>query len=815
MTRRTIYLLFIAVLFPAVSGCWPEADDAALWDIVTEMVKTIEPGEGDPAADTGATDGADPNTVTALDDASLVAKVRRVGRHHFSRPKAHKRLGGDQSSETFELGDPLAEHLALGSGSADSTPPADCETDGSPPTCADNEAGPQITCYRTKGHAGRDFTDCLSVKGRIGKAHGKKKKHTFELALRPHTGPAITLGDFDFENGVAHAFVFVWDGSTATFQVDDAALQGEFECDSINAIQLRTRAKKGTVEFHDLKVNGDDLDCSGEALRGRGNDLHNMRIEGDFADGIALSGTVRITWKKKHAPKKFKLDFEIILGVVPNEIPEPPVDCNENGVPDDEDLLAGTSADCNADGVPDECQADTDGDGTIDACDACPQDPDKVFAGACGCGVADTDADEDGVFDCDDLCPETPVGVIVDSSGCEILSLDIGEDITLSEVAPVQLQAEISGGTPPYSFWWSAPDWEGSTEQNPIVMPTETTTYTVTVSDSSIPPNVLSDTLTVEIETPAGLGYAIVNLGSLSSSGSYPAGINDHGQVVGYYRTDTEAMRAFLYSDGAMIDLGTLGGADAYARDINNAGQVVGEAMDDQGRWRAFWWDSSDGMHDLGTLGGATSAAYAINESGQVSGFSDNGTALHAFLYSDGVMSALDTLDYYQSGAFDINDAGQMSGVVVSASGAPSAVVFDGSDIFDLGAAISGGSQAWNINNSGMVTGYAWGSGAYRSFLYAAGQMVEIGALEGFRDTYVYGLNDAGQAAGIVTDPDTGLSHAFLYSGGVMIDLNDLLLPEHGWEYLTAAFAVNSAGQIAGYGQINGQFCGFLLTPVP
>jgi probable HAF family extracellular repeat protein len=220
-------------------------------------------------------------------------------------------------------------------------------------------------------------------------------------------------------------------------------------------------------------------------------------------------------------------------------------------------------------------------------------------------------------------------------------------------------------------------------------------------------------------------------------------------------------------------------------------------------------------MYDLGTLGGATSAAYAINESGQVTGFSDNGTALHAFLHSDGVMSALDTLDYYQSGAFDINDDGQMSGVVVPFSGAPSAVVFDGNDIFDLGAAISGGSQAWNINNSGMVTGYAWGSGAYRSFLYAAGQLVEIGALAGFRDTYVYGLNDAGQAAGIMTNPDTGLSHAFLYSGGVMIDLNDVLLPEHGWEYVTAAFAINNAGQIAGYGRTNGQFCGFLLTPAP
>ena len=114
-----------------------------------------------------------------------------------------------------------------------------------------------------------------------------------------------------------------------------------------------------------------------------------------------------------------------------------------------------------------------------------------------------------------------------------------------------------------------------------------------------------------------------------------------------------------------------------------------------------------------------------------------------------------------------------------------------------------------------MVTGYAWGSGEYRSFVYGAGQMVDLGALDGFRDTYTYGLNDAGQIVGIATDPDIPQSHAFVYSGGQMIDLNDLLAPEHGWEQLTAAFAVNNAGQITGYGRINGQFRGFLLTPAP
>ncbi len=48
---------------------------------------------------------------------------------------------------------------------------------------------------------------------------------------------------------------------------------------------------------------------------------------------------------------------------------------------------------------------DTDGDGTCDAQDGCPTDPNKIAPGVCGCGVADTDSDNDGLADCIDNCP--------------------------------------------------------------------------------------------------------------------------------------------------------------------------------------------------------------------------------------------------------------------------------------------------------------------------------------------------------------------------------------------------------------------------
>lgn len=48
---------------------------------------------------------------------------------------------------------------------------------------------------------------------------------------------------------------------------------------------------------------------------------------------------------------------------------------------------------------------DSDGDWTIDCFDKCPDDPNKIDPGVCGCGQPDVDTDGDGLYDCMDNCP--------------------------------------------------------------------------------------------------------------------------------------------------------------------------------------------------------------------------------------------------------------------------------------------------------------------------------------------------------------------------------------------------------------------------
>jgi|GEM_PF-1567121 len=101
-----------------------------------------------------------------------------------------------------------------------------------------------------------------------------------------------------------------------------------------------------------------------------------------------------------------------------NSISELCNDCNNNQIDDAQDIASGSSRDCNSNGVPDECDLDSDQDGTINACDGCPNDPSKTAPGSCGCGQPETDSDGDGTANCVDACPNDPYKTSPGSCGC-------------------------------------------------------------------------------------------------------------------------------------------------------------------------------------------------------------------------------------------------------------------------------------------------------------------------------------------------------------------------------------------------------------
>jgi hypothetical protein len=96
-------------------------------------------------------------------------------------------------------------------------------------------------------------------------------------------------------------------------------------------------------------------------------------------------------------------------------------DCNNNGVPDDEDIANGTSVDCNFNGIPDECDVD-------------PDDPD-------GNGEVSADCNNDGVPDECLQCPPLDVVFVMDTSG----SMDDEGEALCSEIEQVAADLDAIG----------------------------------------------------------------------------------------------------------------------------------------------------------------------------------------------------------------------------------------------------------------------------------------------------------------------------------------------------------------------------------
>ncbi len=115
---------------------------------------------------------------------------------------------------------------------------------------------------------------------------------------------------------------------------------------------------------------------------------------------------------------------DIIVNVLPDSDDDGVCDFEDN-CPNDPNKINPGECGC---GIPD---TDTDNDGTVDCNDNCPNDPNKTDPGQCGCGVPDTDSDNDGTANCNDACPNDPNKIIPGECGCGIPDTDTDNDGTV------------------------------------------------------------------------------------------------------------------------------------------------------------------------------------------------------------------------------------------------------------------------------------------------------------------------------------------------------------------------------------------------
>ena len=340
--------------------------------------------------------------------------------------------------------------------------------------------------------------------------------------------------------------------------------------------------------------------------------------------------------------------------------------------------------------------------------------------------------------------------------------------------------------------------------------------------------------------------YSVTDIGTLGGTEGLGYAVNARGQVVGYaFLTGPDAAsHAFRTASNRSInpatdDLGTLGGTESAAYSVDIWGHAVGAAsVPGDTNEHAFRTAPNSPIDpatdDLGTLGGTESTAFGINLWGQVVGFASyvNDTVVgpvHAFRTAPNrsinpATDDLGTLGGTQSAAYGINDWGQVVGAA-DISGdiirhafrtAPNRSINPATD--DLGTLGGTQSEADGINDWGQVVGYASTSGdtTRHAFRTAPNRPInpaadDLGTLGGTSEALA--INNRGEVVGYsFTDNDDTIEHAFLFRGGVMRDLNDLIPADSDW-VLGEADGVNDAGQIVGIGTHGGQLRPFLLTP--
>jgi len=257
-------------------------------------------------------------------------------------------------------------------------------------------------------------------------------------------------------------------------------------------------------------------------------------------------------------------------------------------------------------------------------------------------------------------------------------------------------------------------------------------------------------------------------------------GVNDTGQVVGYYYNSSGNYIGFLRSaDGSTYTTISppAGAQDVDGRGINDAGQVVG-SFDNGSTVVNSYLRSADGSTytTFSDPVGFDTLACGINTAGQVVG------------------------DYHDS-------SGNSHGFLRSADGSTYTTIDDPDGVID--------DVAYGVNATGQIVGVYYDSSLNaHGFLRSAGGSVytTIDDPLGVDGTTARGINDACQIVGIYGD-SSGIDHGFLRSAdGLTYTTLDDPLGVNG----TYAFGINNAGQVVGfYVDSSGQDHGFIATPQP
>jgi probable HAF family extracellular repeat protein len=313
--------------------------------------------------------------------------------------------------------------------------------------------------------------------------------------------------------------------------------------------------------------------------------------------------------------------------------------------------------------------------------------------------------------------------------------------------------------------------------------------------------------------------YRVVDLGQAT-----PVSINDRGFIAVRTFADGQVLSAvFDVRAGQVVQ--RFPADDAFITAVSNGGNTAGVTASGAPAWFV--------VHGVrGTLpldGGVRNGALGVNDGGDVVGFIsfpiEPFGAEHAISFStkSAQLTDLGTLGGSSSIAFAVNERGQITGWA-NVPGSPfrepqHAFLYDRGQMVDLGTLGGNNSFGLAIDSAGRVAGFSDFDFSSRfpprrAFLHDRNGMHDLGTLPGRTSSEAHALNDRGDVVGHSSFGALNTAHAFLFSGGEMVDLNNVAVLADGF-VLQQAVGINNHGVIIGMAQNPNTFenRGFALVP--
>jgi probable HAF family extracellular repeat protein len=313
----------------------------------------------------------------------------------------------------------------------------------------------------------------------------------------------------------------------------------------------------------------------------------------------------------------------------------------------------------------------------------------------------------------------------------------------------------------------------------------------------------------------AAVQYAVTDMGAWDV-----LDINQAGHAAGYVSIGPDGNRGAFWSAGGLTQLSTLVGT-SFSFGVNDLGQVAGRAYANTQNTDAHAVVWTNGvLQDLNAPGlPKMRSAWDINNAGEVIVSTGSGP----YLWQNGQVTSLSLATVQR-----INNVGQIAGTIQTSqidyagNYVQRAALWTNGTVQDLGTLGGSNSNPWAMNDLGVVAGqadtdhpqYPGGTPVYPAIRATSWDATGIHDLGAGDMSYAYGINNLGQIVGGATTPDGMSGFGFLYSGGVVQNLNDLVPSGSGW-LLGDAWGINDSGQIVGNGLLNGARHAFLLTLTP